>query len=181
MFWDESYHYFIYPDKFFTALKFGKNLKAHFKYFQSRNVSQSCGCESPPVFSSAFALSCSDVFTINVRLLSVNTSIDTAQRFTAYASFWLSHLLDRRKRTEMHVSGITFTWLQQHRLTWRCSDYRNYFTCHLKQKNLQRLSGHKQSLLSSQQVVTKINLDLANRHKESPKIAMATVSNTFLF
>lgn len=53
--------------------------------------------ESPPVFSSAFALSCSDVFTINVRLLSVNTSIDTAQRFTAYASFRLSHLLNRKK------------------------------------------------------------------------------------
>lgn len=75
--------------------------------------------ESPPVFSSAFALSCSDVFTINVRLLSVNTSIDTAQRFTAYASFWLSHLLNRRKRTEMHVSGLTLAWPQPRQTAWR--------------------------------------------------------------
>lgn len=85
--------------------------------------------ESPPVFSSAFALSCSDVFTINVRLLSVNTSIDTAQRFTAYASFRLSHLLDRGKRTEMLVSVLILAWPQQHRHTWRCSECRNDFTC----------------------------------------------------
>lgn len=96
--------------------------------------------ESPPVFSSAFALSCSDVFTINVRLLSVNTSIDTTQRFTAYASFRLPHLLNRRKRTEMRVSGITLAWPQQRRQTWRCSGYRNDFTFHIK-KNAAKAIG----------------------------------------
>lgn len=120
--------------------------------------------ESPPVFSSAFALSCSDVFTINVRLLSVNTSIDTAQRFTAHASFWLSHLLNGRKRTETREwnnLSMATTVQANMKVQWVLS-------MPFQKKMLQRLSGHKQSLLSSQQVVTKINLDLANQHKESP-------------
>lgn len=78
-----------------------------------------------PVFSTAFAFSGSGVFTINVRPLSVNTSINTAQRFTSYASFWLSHLLKERarektERTEKkgmkrHVSveGVTAMCLMQ--------------------------------------------------------------------
>lgn len=64
-----------------------------------------------PVFSATFAFSGSDVFTVNVRLLSVNTSINTAQSFTSYTSFWLSHLLTQRNRgqgeggkKEIHVS-----------------------------------------------------------------------------
>lgn len=51
-----------------------------------------------PVLSSTFAFSGSEVFTINVRLLSVNTSINTAQCFTSYASFWLSHLFKESSR-----------------------------------------------------------------------------------
>lgn len=61
------------------------------------------------MLSPTFAFSGSEVFTINVRLLSVNTSINTAQSFTSYASFWLSHLLKEREREkeekkEMYVS-----------------------------------------------------------------------------
>lgn len=51
-----------------------------------------------PVLSPTFAFSGSEVFTINVRLLSVNTSINTAQCFTSYASFWLSHLFKESSR-----------------------------------------------------------------------------------
>lgn len=50
------------------------------------------------MLSPTFAFSGSEVFTINVRLLSVNTSINTAQCFTSYASFWLSHLFKESSR-----------------------------------------------------------------------------------
>lgn len=44
--------------------------------------------KSSPAFSSTFAFSGPEVFTINVRPLSVNTSINTAQRCTSCVSFW---------------------------------------------------------------------------------------------
>ena len=74
-----------------------------------------------PVFSNTFAFSGSEVFTINVRPLSVNASINTTQRCTSYASFWLSHLLKERarekqrrrgrERRDVSTKGIVNGWL----------------------------------------------------------------------
>lgn len=127
----------------FLLSTFGNN----FKYCQVTTVNLSCRCdakseESPPAFSSAFALSCSEVFTINVRLLFVNTSINTAQRFTSYASFRLSHLLNGRNRTKSEWRNLSLiTTPTDIKLQW----LHKWLQIRLK-KAPQRLSGHKQSL-----------------------------------
>lgn len=127
------------------------NFKAHFQISLADTCESeaSLWCkreESPPVFSSGFALSCSEVFTISVRLLSVNTSINTAQRFTSYASFRLSHLLNRRNRTESEWNNLSPTTTSTSpSADTQCSNERNDFKFDLK-KAPQRLSGHKRSL-----------------------------------
>lgn len=127
----------------FLLSTFGNN----FKYCWLTNVSLSCrrdakSGESPPAFSSGFALSCSEVFTINVRLLFVNTSINTAQRFTAYASFRLSHLLNGRNRTKSKWRNLSLiTTPTDIKVQW----LQKWLQIRLKIAS-QRLSGHKQSL-----------------------------------
>lgn len=56
-----------------------------------------------PAFSTTFASPTSEVFTVNVRLLSANTSINTARRCTAYASFLTVPPVGRRTQSG-HVS-----------------------------------------------------------------------------
>lgn len=161
-----------------------------------------------PVFSAAFAFSGSGVFTINVRPLSVNTSINTAQRFTSYASFWLSHLLKERAREKAErteekgskkmcecgrgdgrVSKCRTTtstaaaarWMQ----TQSCGNCRK--SSKTQQRHQKKPSGHQTiTHFSSVSQILSLRLILNFTHRQSTQritaeITMATVCHTILF